>query len=141
MVNGVGAGNCQRTVRHPSVDRCHPAQKSLCLFQDRKEGMGGEVPSVAWPCQPPTGFACAHFFPITVSPVRAIRPSAGTAPLVFLPSLSSRGGTGLQGPSCAGLLVMVVNSHDPMGCLGIAKALEIGRSPRSGCTQPLACRL
>ena len=30
---------------------------------------------------------------------------------------------------------MAVNSDDPTGCLGIAKALEIGRSPGSGCTQ------
>ena len=29
---------------------------------------------------------------------------------------------------------MVVNSDGPMGCLGIAKASEIGRSPGSGCT-------
>ena len=95
MVNGVGAGNCQRTVRHPLVDRCHPVQKSLCLCQDGKEGMDGEVPSVARPCQPPNGFACAHFFPTTGSPVRAIGPPAGPAPLVFLPSLGARGGTGL----------------------------------------------
>ena len=99
MVNGVGAGNCRRTVRHAPVDRCHPTQKSLCLCQDGKEGMGGEVPSVARPGQPPTGFACVHFFPITGSPVRAIRPSSGHDPLVFLPSLGARGGTGLQGPS------------------------------------------
>ena len=41
----------------------------------------------------------------------------------------------------AGLLVMVVNSGGATGCLGIAKALEIGRSPGSGCTQALAYRL
>ena len=29
---------------------------------------------------------------------------------------------------------MTVNSDDPMGCLGIAKASEIGRSPGSECT-------
>ena len=38
----------------------------------------------------------------------------------------------------AGLLVMALNSDGPVGCLGIAKALQIGRSPRSGCTQALA---
>ena len=35
---------------------------------------------------------------------------------------------------------MAVNSDDIAGCLGIAKSLEIGRSPRSGCTQVLAYR-
>ena len=34
-----------------------------------------------------------------------------------------------------------MNSDDPMGCLGIAKASKIGRSPGSGCTQALAYRL
>ena len=29
---------------------------------------------------------------------------------------------------------MAVNFDGTVGCLGIAKALEIGRSPRSGCT-------
>ena len=33
---------------------------------------------------------------------------------------------------------MAVNSDGLMGCLGIAKASEIGRSPGSGCTQALA---
>ena len=36
---------------------------------------------------------------------------------------------------------MALNSDDPMGFLGIAKALEIRRSPWSGCTQALAYRL
>ena len=29
---------------------------------------------------------------------------------------------------------MVLNSDDLVGCLGIAKALQVGGSPRSGCT-------
>ena len=29
---------------------------------------------------------------------------------------------------------MALNSDGPVGCLGITKALEIERSPRSGCT-------
>ena len=36
---------------------------------------------------------------------------------------------------------MVLNSVGLVGCLGIAKALEIRRSPRSECTQALAYRL
>ena len=36
---------------------------------------------------------------------------------------------------------MAVNSDGIVGCLGIAKSVEIGRSPRSGCTQALAYRL
>ena len=36
---------------------------------------------------------------------------------------------------------MALNSDGPMGRLGIAKALQIGRSPWSGCTQALAYRL
>ena len=98
MVNGVGAGNCWRTVHHPPVDRCCPAQRALCLCQDGKEGMGGEVPTVARPGRPPTGFAGANFLPATGSPICAIRPSAGPAPFVLLPSLGTKEGTGLQGP-------------------------------------------
>ena len=60
--------------------------------------MGGEVPVITRPGQPPTRFAGAHFPPTIGSPVRAIRPSAGPAPLVLLPSLGARGGTGLRGP-------------------------------------------
>ena len=40
-----------------------------------------------------------------------------------------------------GLLDMALSSNGPMGCLRMAKALEIGRSPGSGCTQALAYRL
>ena len=36
---------------------------------------------------------------------------------------------------------MTVNSDGIVGCLGIAESLEIGRSPRSGCTQALAYHL
>ena len=36
---------------------------------------------------------------------------------------------------------MVLNSDGPMGCLGIAKALQIGGSLGSGCIQALAYRL
>ena len=46
-----------------------------------------------------------------------------------------------SGTKFAGLLVMPLNSDGPMGCLGIAKALHIGRSLGSGCTQALAYRL
>ena len=90
MVNGVGAGNCRRTVRHPSINRCRPALRALCLFQDGKEGMAKEVPTVARPDRPLTGFTGAHFLPATGSPVRAIRPSSRLAPLVLVPSLGAR---------------------------------------------------
>ena len=36
---------------------------------------------------------------------------------------------------------MVLNSDGPVGCLGTAKALQIGGSPGSGCTYALAYRL
>ena len=36
---------------------------------------------------------------------------------------------------------MVLNFDGLVGCLGIAKALQIGGSPRSECTQALAYRL
>ena len=36
---------------------------------------------------------------------------------------------------------MTLNSDSPVGCLGIEKALEIGRSLGSWCTQALAYRL
>ena len=41
----------------------------------------------------------------------------------------------------AGLLDMAVSSKSLVGCSRMAKALEIGRSPGSGCTQALAYRL
>ena len=42
------------------------------------------------------------------------------------------------GAKFAGLLVMALNSDGLMGYLGTTKALQIGRSPGSGCTQALA---
>ena len=41
----------------------------------------------------------------------------------------------------SGLLVMAVSSEGPVGCSRMAKALEIRRSPGSGCTQALVYRL
>ena len=87
------------TARHPPVDLYRSAQRALCLCQDENEGMGGEVPTVARPGQPPTEFACTHFLPATGSSVRAIQPFAELAPLILLPSPGAIGGTGLQGPS------------------------------------------
>ena len=52
---------------------------------------------IAQPGQPPIGFAGAYFPLVTSSPVLAIRPSIGPAPLVLLPSLGARGGIGLRG--------------------------------------------
>ena len=95
MVNGAGAGNCRRIAHHPPVDRYRPAQRPLCLCRDEKEEVGREVLVINRPGRPPTGFASAHFLPTTGSPVRAIRPFSWPAPLVLLPSLSARGGTGL----------------------------------------------
>ena len=51
-----------------------------------------------------------------------------------------------SGARFAGLLVMVLNSDGPVGCLGIAKALQMGGgggggSPGRGCTQALVYRL
>ena len=97
MENCAGAGNCQRIARHPPVGRCRPAQRPLCLCRDGKQEMGGEVPMIAQPGRPPTRFVGAYFPPATGSPVHVIRPFAGPAPLVFLPSLSASGGIGLQG--------------------------------------------
>ena len=97
MVNGAGAGNFRRIARHPLVGRCRSAQQPLCLCRDGKEEIGGQVPSIALPGRPPIGFASARFPHAISSPVCAIRPSAGPAPLVLLPSLGARGGTGLQG--------------------------------------------
>ena len=91
------AGNYRRIARHPPVGRCHPTQRPLCLCLNRKQDVGGEVPAIALSDQPPTGFVGVHFPPITGSPVRAIQPSVGPAPLVLLPSLIASGGTGLQG--------------------------------------------
>ena len=99
MVNDVGAGNYRRIAHHPPIDRYRPAQRPLCLCRDGKEEMGGGGGggfASARPGRPPTGFAGTHFLPTTGSPVRATRLSAWPATLVFLPSLGTRGGTGLQ---------------------------------------------
>ena len=92
-----GRGNCRKIARHPPVDRCCSAQQPLCLCLDGMAEMVRQAHAITRPDQPPTGFAGAHFPPVTSSPVRAIRPSVEPAPLVLLPSLGVRGGTGLQG--------------------------------------------
>ena len=46
-----------------------------------------------------------------------------------------------SGARFAGLLIKVLNSDGLVRCLGIAKTLQIGGSPGSGCTQALAYRL
>ena len=95
MVNGGGAGNCRKIARHTPVDRCRPSQQPLCLCLDGMAEMGGSAPAIARLGRPLTRFTGAHFPPVTGSPVRAIQPSAGLAPLVLLPSLGARGGIGL----------------------------------------------
>ena len=87
MVNGGGAGNCRKIARHPPVDRCRPAQQPLCLCRDGMAEMDRQAPAIARPGRPPTGFAGAHFPPAIDSPIRAIRPSVGPAPLKGLGSL------------------------------------------------------
>ena len=69
------------------------------LPEDSSSSAGRSISSGAGTSLPPTEFASAHFLPATGSPVHAIRPSAWPAPLVLLPSLDARGGTGLQGLS------------------------------------------
>ena len=59
--------------------------------------MSGEALEIARPGRPPNRSADARFLPATGSPVRAVRPPAGPAPLALLPTLSARGGTGLRG--------------------------------------------
>ena len=61
--------------------------------------MGGEVPAIARSDKPPAGLVGAQFPPAISSPVCAIRPSVGPAPLVLLPTLVASGGTSLQGLS------------------------------------------
>ena len=99
--------------------------------------MGEEALAIARPGWLPTGSADACFLPATGSPVRTVRLLSGPAPLVSLPVLGARGGTGLRGLDSLGLLVIVLNFDGLVGYLGIAKALQIGGSPGSGCTQAL----
>ena len=99
MVNGAGAGSCWRIAHLRPVDRYRPAQRPLFLCWDGKEEMGEEVVAIAWPDRPPTGFVDARFLPATGSPVRGVRPPIWPAPLVLLPSLGTREGTGLRGLS------------------------------------------
>ena len=61
------------------------------------EEEGGEVPVISQPDWPPNGFVGAHYPPSIGSRVRTTRTSAWPAPFVLPPSLSVRGGTGLQG--------------------------------------------
>ena len=59
--------------------------------------MGEEALMIARPGWLSTRFADARFLPATGSPVRAVRPLSWPAPLVLLPALGARGGTGLRG--------------------------------------------
>ena len=95
MVDDAGAGNCRRIAHHLPIDRYRPTQRPIFLWRDGKEEMGGEVPAIARPDRPLSGFACAHFPPTTSSPVRSTRSSACPAPLVLLPYLGAIGGIGL----------------------------------------------
>ena len=97
MVNDAGEGICQRIIHHPPVGRDRPVQQSLCPCRDGKEERGEEALAIAWPGWLPNGFAGARFLLATGSPVRAVRPLAWPAPLVLLPVLGARGGTGLRG--------------------------------------------
>ena len=99
MVNGAGTRSCRRIAHHRLVDRYHLAQRPLCLCQDGKEEMGGEVLAIARPDRPPTGFADARFLPVTGSPIHAVRLPVWPAPLVLLPSLGAIRGTCLRGLS------------------------------------------
>ena len=97
MVNGAGKGNYQRIINHLPVGRYRSMQRPLFLCQDRKEERDEEALSIARPEWLLTRFAGACFLPSTGSLVRAVRPPARLAPLVLLPVLDARGGTGLRG--------------------------------------------
>ena len=99
MVNGAGAVNCRRIIRHLPVDLHRPAQRLLYLYRDGKVEMGREVPTTVRPDRLPTGFASAHFLLTTGLLARVTRPSAWSAPLVLLLFLGARIGAGLQGLS------------------------------------------
>ena len=98
-VNGAGVVSCRRIIHRLPVDLHRLAQRLLYLCWDGQEEMGGEVPATARSGRLPIGFAGAHFLPAAGSSVRLVRPPAWPALLVLLPSLSARGGTGLQGLS------------------------------------------
>ena len=97
MVNDTVAGSCRRITHHRSIDRYCPAERLLCLCRDGKEEVGGKALVIGRPGRPPTEFVDARFLPTTGLPVRAVRPLAWPAPLVLLPTLGARGGTGLRG--------------------------------------------
>ena len=102
--------------------------------------MGGEVPAIAQPDRPPIRFVGVHFPHVTGLLFVQFDHLPGLLLLFASISWRQRRNWSL-GARFAGLLVMAVNSDGPTGCLGIAKASEIGRSPRSRCTQALAYRL
>ena len=97
IVNGAGEGNCRRIIHHLPVGQYHSVQRPLCPYWDGKEERGEEALAIARPGWLPTGFPGARFFPSTGSPVCAVRPPAWLAPLILLPILDVRGGTGLRG--------------------------------------------
>ena len=69
MVNSAGVGNFRRIAHHPPADRHCPTHRPLFLFQDGKEGAGGEVPPIARLDRLATGFSGARF-PLAIgSPV------------------------------------------------------------------------
>ena len=89
--------NCRRIIHHLLVGRYRPVQWSLCPCREGKKERGEEALKIGRPGWLPTGFASARFLPVTGLPVRAVRPLAWPAPLVLLPILDARGGTGLRG--------------------------------------------
>ena len=91
MVNTIGAESCRKITRHPSVGQCRRVQRPPCLYRDKMEEVGGEVPEISRPGRPPTGFAGAHYPPTIGSHVHATRSPAWPTPLVLPPSLGARG--------------------------------------------------
>ena len=102
--------------------------------------MGEEALKIARPGWLPTGSADTHFVPVVGSPVRNSATCWACSSCLASSSWRQRR-NGSLGAGFAGLLVMVLNSDSLVGCLGIAKALQVGGFPGSGCTQALAYRL
>ena len=141
MVDGTGEGNCWRIIHHLPAGRHHPAQQPLCPCQDGKEEMGEEGscdcsarPASNWVRR--RSFSSCNWFACTRSSATCLACSS------CLASSSWRQRRNWSsGARFAGLLVMVLKSDGPVGCLGTTKASQIEGSPGSGCAQALAYRL
>ena len=109
----------RRIIHRLPVDLHRPAQRLLYLCWDGHEEMGGEVPVTAWPGR--RSFSSHSWFVYSRSSATCLACSSCLASSSWRQRRSWS-----SGAKFTGFLVMMLNSDGPVGCLGVAKVLQIG---------------